>query len=82
MVVMLLLFSAAALFAGTKKRVQRERERERVVLFSCCLIFVEDFFSRLALVFLALFSLFLGVVDFLPNKNTHTNNTDLTKKTR
>ena len=66
-----LLFSAAALFAGTKKRVQRERERE--LLFSCCLIFVEDFFSRLAL--------FL-VVDFLPNKNTHNNNTDLTKKTR
>ena len=75
-----LLFSAAALFAGTKKRVQRERER--VVLFSCCLIFVEDFFSRLAdLHFFSLFSLFL-VVDFLPNKNTHTNNTDLTKKTR
>ena len=46
MVVRLLLFSAAALFAGTKKRVQRERERESV-LFSCCLIFVEDFFSRL-----------------------------------
>jgi len=44
---MLLLFSAAALFAGNKKRVQRERER--VVLFSCCLIFVEDFFARLAL---------------------------------
>jgi len=28
-----LLFSAAALFAGTKKRVQRERERELVVVF-------------------------------------------------
>jgi hypothetical protein len=30
---MLLLFSAAALFAGTKKRVQRERERESCVVF-------------------------------------------------
>ena len=54
---MLLLFSAAALFAGTKKRVQRERERERELLFSCCLIFVEDFFSRLAL-FLTFFTFF------------------------
>lgn len=50
-----LLFSAAALFAGNKKRVQRERERE--LLFSCCLIFVEDFFSRLAL-FLTFFTFF------------------------
>ena len=38
---MLLLFSAAALFAGNKKRVQRERERERervvvFVLFDFC----------------------------------------------
>jgi hypothetical protein len=55
---MLLLFSAAALFAGTKKRVQRERERERVVLFSCCLIFVEDFFSRLALFLITFFTFF------------------------
>ena len=31
-----LLFSAAALFAGTKKRVQRERERER----ESCVVFV------------------------------------------
>ena len=41
-VVMLLLFSAAALFAGTKKRVQRERERELCcfrVLFDFCKIF-------------------------------------------
>ena len=51
-----LLFSAAALFAGTKKRVQRERER--VVLFSCCLIFVEDFFSRLALFLITFFTFF------------------------
>ena len=40
------------------------------MLFSCCLIFVEDFFSRLAL-FLITFSLFC-VVDS-PNKNTHNN---------
>ena len=43
---MLLLFSAAALFAGTKKRVQRERERESCVVFVCCLIFVRFFLAH------------------------------------
>ena len=58
MVVRLLLFSAAALFAGTKKRVQRERERESCVvfvLFDFCKIFSHD------LHFFSLFSLFLVV---------------------
>ena len=53
---MLLLFSAAALFAGNKKRVQRERESCVVfVLFDFCKIFSHD------LHFFSLFSLFLVV---------------------
>ena len=74
---MLLLFSAAALFAGNKKRVQRERER--VVLFSCCLIFVRFFLTTCTF---SHFFHFFWLFDFLPNKNTHNNNTLLTKKTR
>ena len=74
---MLLLFSAAALFAGTKKRVQRERERERELLFSCCLIFVEDFFSRLAL-----FSHFFHFFWLLTRQTKTRTTTHLTKKTR
>ena len=73
-----LLFFLLLLCLRVLKKEFRERERERVVLFSCCLIFVEDFFSRLAL-FLITFFTFL-VVDS-PNKNTH-NNTHLTKETR
>ena len=77
---MLLLFSAAALFAGTKKRVQRERERERELLFSCCLIFVEDFFSLFSL-FSHFFHFFWLLLTFFQTK-TRTTTTHLTKKTR
>ena len=65
-------FAAAFLFAGSKKRVERERE---FVLFLCGrLIFLNKIFSHHDLHFFSLFYFFLfvffvGCVDFLQTQN-------------
>ena len=61
-------FAAAFLFAGSKKRVERERE---FVLFLCGrLIFLNKIFSHHDLHFFSLFYFFLFFfVDFLQTQN-------------